>query len=122
MGKLLPLGGMRSHRVRWRESLRQFRNSVVPPECGHKSIANSDGCRVSGTYSRERRIDCGGLQPSKFASHIAYADARGAIDLLNWTEVGPKSYQANPCGDLLQLGRRHLDARSKLSFQPTPDG
>ncbi len=54
------------------------------------------------------------------ASGVAYADARCATNLLNWTEVGPKSYQANPCGDLLQLGRRHLDARSKLSFQPVP--
>jgi hypothetical protein len=52
----------------------------------------------------------------------AYADARGATDLLNWTEVGPKSYQATHCGDLLQLRRSHLDGRSKLSFQPAPDG
>src|SRR5580692_7212945 len=97
--------------------LRLFRK---PQQLSHTVNVACDG--RAGEVAKAPALQESRQNHTSAASGVAYADARGAIDLLNWTEVGPKSYQATPCGSLLQLGRPHLDGRSRLSFQPTPDG
>jgi hypothetical protein len=61
-----------------------------------------------------------------FDSRLCTGTTRFSHTIIDFTEprrnLRLHHDQTNPCGDLPQLGRRRLDARSRLSFQPTLNG
>jgi hypothetical protein len=64
------------------------------------------------------------VNPISSASGVAYAETRGAITLLNWTDIGPKrsndhalGYKGTWCWKLCCEG----SPNAKVSYEGSPD-